>query len=59
MALPIFASVLLSSMAFGDEPPKVGEVFPDLSFPALEESGLHSLSDYRGTKVLLIQFASW
>ena len=59
MALPILAAVLLSSMTSCDVPPKVGEVFPDLKFPALQESGLHSLSDYRGTKVLLIQFASW
>lgn len=41
------------------QPPKVGEVFPDLRFPVLGEDRLGAVSDYRGSKVLLIQFASW
>ena len=40
-------------------PPRVGEVFPDLKFPVLGEDRLGTVSDYRGAKVLLIQFASW
>jgi len=39
--------------------PKEGEVFPELSFPTLQGKGLTSLKDYRGQKILLIQFASW
>lgn len=41
------------------EPPQVGEHFPLYSFPQLGASELGSLADYRGQKVLLIQFASW
>ena len=39
--------------------PAEGEVFPELAFPTLEGTGLASLRDYRGQKVLLMQFASW
>ena len=39
--------------------PQEGEVFPELSFPTLDGAGLASLKDYRGKKVLLMQFASW
>ena len=36
----------------------VGEAYPDFVLPTLEGSDVR-LSDYRGTKVLLIHFASW
>ena len=39
--------------------PAEGEVFPELLFPTLDGEGLASLEDYRGQKVLLMQFASW
>ena len=39
--------------------PAEGEVFPELSFPTLDGKSLASLEDYRGQKVLLMQFASW
>ena len=40
-------------------PPEVGEPFPALAFPQLGEEALTTLADFRGTRVLLIQFASW
>ncbi|MHC5063806.1 MAG: hypothetical protein ACYTG5_07515 [Planctomycetota bacterium] len=39
--------------------PKDGEVFPEMSFPTLDGQDRMSLSDFRGQKVLLMQFASW
>ncbi len=39
--------------------PKDGEVFPEMSFPTLDGDGFASLKDFRGKKVLLMQFASW
>ena len=41
------------------DPPKVGERHPDFTLPALADGKPKSLSDFRGKKVLLIQFASW
>lgn len=53
--------ILLSALTLPADyqPPRVGEVFPDLRFPVLGEDRLGAVSDYRGGKVLLIQFASW
>ena len=39
--------------------PEVGQRFPDLRLPTLEEGVSRSISDYRGEKVLLHVFASW
>ena len=36
----------------------IGEMYPDFYLPNLDGS-FGRLSDYRGTKVLLIHFASW
>ena len=36
----------------------VGEAYPDFVLPTLDGNDVR-LSDYRGTKVLLIHFASW
>ena len=58
----LFASLLFSALTAVQAeavPPKVGEVFPDLEFPVLGQEDIGSLSDFRGSKVLLIQFASW
>jgi peroxiredoxin len=39
--------------------PKVGEKHPDFTLPRIDDGVPVSLSDFRGKKVLLIQFASW
>jgi hypothetical protein len=39
--------------------PKVGERHPDFTLPAIGDRKPTALSDFRGKKVLLIQFASW
>ena len=42
-----------------DSPFAVGELFPDLAFPSLEDGAPTRLSDFRGHKVMLHVFASW
>jgi len=39
--------------------PKTGERHPDFTLPRISDGQALSLSDFRGKKVLLIQFASW
>ena len=39
--------------------PKVGQRHPDFTLPTIGDRTPVSLSNYRGKKVLLIQFASW
>jgi hypothetical protein len=39
--------------------PKVGQRHPDFTLPMIGDRAPVSLSDFRGKKVLLIQFASW
>ena len=39
--------------------PKVGQRHPDFTLPDISGGKPVSLSDFRGKKVLLIQFASW
>ena len=39
--------------------PQVGQRHPDFTLPDLATGKPVSLSDFRGKKVLLIQFASW
>ena len=39
--------------------PKVGEKHPDFTLPRIDDGVPVSLSNFRGKKVLLIQFASW
>jgi peroxiredoxin len=39
--------------------PRVGQRHPDFTLPVIGTGKPASLSDYRGKKVLLIQFASW
>jgi peroxiredoxin len=40
-------------------PPAVGERHPDFTLPDVATGKPKALSDFRGKKVLLIQFASW
>ena len=39
--------------------PEVGQRHPDFTLPDIATGKPTSLSDFRGKKVLLIQFASW
>jgi hypothetical protein len=39
--------------------PKIGERHPDFTLPAINDRAPVSLSNFRGKKVLLIEFASW
>ncbi len=38
---------------------KVGQVFPDLVFPSIDDGRPTSIAAYRGKKVLLHIFAAW
>lgn len=37
----------------------VGQAHPDFLLPTIDEDAFGGLRDYRGKKVLLINFASW
>jgi hypothetical protein len=39
--------------------PKFGQRHPDFTLPRIDDRAPVSLADFRGKKVLLIQFASW
>ena len=39
--------------------PKIGQKHPDFTLPRIDDGAPVSLSNFRGKKVLLIQFASW
>jgi len=53
------AEVAAGSAQRRDSPFSVGDVFPDLAFPSLEDGTPTRLSDFRGKKVMLHVFASW
>ena len=53
----IFGSTWRASLA--SYAPKVGEKHPDFTLPRIDDGAPVSLSNFRGKKVLLIQFASW
>ncbi len=57
----VSALVLCSAgTSFGnDYPPQVGNTHPDFTLPSIEDGAAVSLAQYRGRKLLLIQFASW
>ncbi len=60
MNAPLLAMTLLAGPAaaqFGN-PWKLGEPVPDLRLPTIGGDTV-ALSDFRGKKVLLIEFASW
>ncbi len=45
--------------AAGAPPIEVGEPFPDLVLPALDDGRPLSIADFRGDKIVLLVFASW
>ena len=61
-----FAGALVAALAAaapaGEGEPalaEIGDVLPDLRLPTIDGEQTIQLSDYRGKKVLLIEFASW
>lgn len=44
--------------AIADQP-RAGERHPEFTLPSISNGSAVSLSDFRGKKVLLVQFASW
>lgn len=59
--LALLISLLLSGTAVlaQDYKPVVGEPHPPVVFKTIEHDKVVSLSDYRGKKVVLVNFASW
>ena len=56
----VVGGVLVSQLsAAGAASLEVGERFPDLLLPRLEDGRPGSIADYRGEKLLLHVFASW
>ena len=51
-------ALLLALLPQGPTPAE-GQPFPLQEYPQIGKDGLHSLAEYRGRKVLLVQFASW
>jgi peroxiredoxin len=52
-------ALVTTPLQAGADAPKVGERHPDFTLPSIATGKPLSLSDFRGKKVLLIQFASW
>ena len=58
--------IVLAFMGLGQtkvwaEPPtlEIGQPFPDIGFPSMEDGNGMSIADFRGQKVILQVFASW
>jgi peroxiredoxin len=58
-SLALVLSAVSSGIPASAAPPKVGERHPDFTLPGIADGKPVALSDFRGKKVLLIQFASW
>jgi hypothetical protein len=59
LALMPLALTALAPGGVSQYSPKVGQRHPDFTLADITTSAPISLSDLRGKKVLLIQFASW
>lgn len=60
LALAMTVSVALGAGASAQSPQfEVGQPFPDIVLPSLENGGPASIADFRGKKVILHVFASW
>ena len=59
--LTLLISLLLGGTAAlaQDYKPVVGEPHPPVVFKTIQHDRVVSLSDYRGKKVVLVNFASW
>lgn len=62
IALAIFAMTVAMTGTAAQLPPSgfgVGQPFPDIVLPSIEDNNPVSISDFRGEKVILHIFASW
>ena len=57
--LAVAVLLVVTAPARADNSPKVGQRHPDFTLPDISNGKPVSLSDFRGKKVLLIQFSSW
>lgn len=56
----LLVAVLAASPVWGGAAQTaVGDPFPDLVFPAIDGDNSVRLSDHRGQRVVLVEFASW
>lgn len=55
----LFAVGLASNLGAAPYAPRVGQKHVEFTLPEVRTGKPVSLSDFRGKKVLLIQFASW
>lgn len=59
-AITLIMTLLLGPSALaGPAQTEIGQPFPDLVFPTVDGQQTVRLSDHRGKRVLLIEFASW
>jgi len=58
-ALALFASTAGARVQDRSEGTKVGDFLPDLELPTIDGTRTIRLSELRGQRLLLIQFASW
>lgn len=58
---PLLFPILMAAMTTAAlaAPPKAGDRHPDFTLPDIATGKATKLSDFRGKKVLLVQFASW
>ncbi len=61
LVLSVLMGLFIGSnlMAVPSYPPRVGDPHPNFVLPKIENRQPVSLSQFRGKKVLLINFASW
>ncbi|MBI3655074.1 MAG: hypothetical protein HY232_01480 [Acidobacteria bacterium] len=55
-AIAIHASLYAANLSIGTE---VGQVYPNYILPSLSDGRPLALSQFRGRKIILHQFASW
>jgi hypothetical protein len=59
LASGVFALLQVAATSAAPYAPRAGQPHPDFTLPNIADGKPVSLSDFRGKKVLLIQFASW
>ncbi len=59
LLLSLASSAFLAPVAVAEVGKKPGQIYPDFVLPAIDDRRPVALSDYRGKKVILIEYASW